>query len=44
MGAFKAIKESGSSKRCILVMGEGSLQLTVQAYTDVLKLRLDPVI
>jgi pyruvate decarboxylase len=43
VGAFKAIKENGKYKRCILITGEGSLQLTAQAYADVLKLALNPI-
>lgn len=43
VGAFKAIKESGKYDRCILVTGEGSFHLTVQAMMDLLKLRLNPI-
>lgn len=44
VGAFKAIRETGAFKRCILVTGEGSLQLTVQAFADLLKLNLNPIV
>lgn len=44
VGAFKAIRETGAFKRCILVTGEGSLHLTVQAFADFLKLGLRPVV
>lgn len=43
-GAFKAIRETGEYKRCILVTGEGSLHLTVQAFADFLKLGLNPIV
>ena len=44
VGAFKAIQENGHYKRCILVTGEGSLHLTVQAFADMLKLGLNPIV
>lgn len=44
VGAFKAIRETGPFKRCILVTGEGSLHLTVQAFADLLKLDLNPIV
>jgi pyruvate decarboxylase len=44
LGAFKAIRESGKYKRCILVTGEGSLHLTVQTFADLLKLGLNPIV
>lgn len=44
VGSFQAIKESGKFKRGILITGEGSLQLTVQAFADMLKLGLNPII
>jgi hypothetical protein len=44
VGAFKAIQETGQYKRCILVTGEGSLHLTVQAFADLLKLGLNPIV
>ena len=44
VGAFQAIKEKGHYKRCILVTGEGSLQLTVQAFADMLNLGLNPIV
>jgi pyruvate decarboxylase len=44
VGAFKAIRETARYKRCILVTGEGSLQLTVQAFADLLKLDLNPIV
>ncbi|KUJ13706.1 putative pyruvate decarboxylase [Mollisia scopiformis] len=37
VGAFVAGKENGSVERGILVTGEGSLQLTVQAFSDLLR-------
>jgi pyruvate decarboxylase len=43
-GAFQSIREQGNYKRCILVTGEGSLQLTVQTFADMLKLRLNPIV
>lgn len=44
VGAFKAIREDRRYKRCILVTGEGSLHLTVQAFADMLKLGLNPIV
>lgn len=44
VGAFKAIRENHDYKRCILVTGEGSLHLTVQAFADMLKLGLNPIV
>jgi len=46
LGAFKALRETAGSahKRCILVTGEGSLHLTVQAFADILKLALSPIV
>jgi pyruvate decarboxylase len=43
-GAFQAIRENKHYKRCILVTGEGSLHLTVQAFADMLKLGLNPIV
>lgn len=43
-GAFQAAKENGKYKRGILVTGEGSLQLTVQTFADMLKLDLKPIV
>lgn len=37
LGSFVAGKEDGSIKRGILVTGEGSLQLTVQTFSDLLR-------
>jgi pyruvate decarboxylase len=37
LGSFVAGKEDGSIKRGILVTGEGSLQLTVQTFSDFLR-------
>ena len=37
LGSFVAGKEDGSIKRGILVTGEGSLQLTVQTFSDILR-------
>lgn len=42
VGAFMAAKEQGSYQRCILITGDGSLQLTVQAFADILRLGLKP--
>ena len=51
LGAFKALRENdpetGKTRpknRCILVTGEGSLHLTVQAFADFLKLALNPIV
>jgi len=45
VGAAKAVKElSGKYKRFILVTGDGSLQLTVQAFSDLLRHDLKPII
>lgn len=44
LGAFKAIRETRQFNRCILVTGEGSLHLTVQAFADLLKLGLNPIV
>lgn len=41
LGSFVAGKEDGSIKRGILVTGEGSLQLTVQAFSDYLRWELN---
>jgi pyruvate decarboxylase len=48
VGSMVAIKEKsglfgGRYKRGILVTGEGSLQLTVQSFADMLRLGLNPV-
>lgn len=37
LGTFIAGKEDDSIKRNILITGEGSLQLTVQAFSDLLR-------
>ena len=42
VGTFVAGKEDGSIKRNILVTGEGSLQLTVQAFSDMLRHEVNP--
>jgi pyruvate decarboxylase len=42
VGTFVAGKEAGSIKRNILVTGEGSLQLTVQAFSDMLRHEVNP--
>jgi pyruvate decarboxylase len=42
VGAFVAGKEKGSVKRPILVTGDGSLQLTVQAFSDLLRHEVNP--
>jgi pyruvate decarboxylase len=44
LGAFIAGKEDGSIKRGILVTGEGSLQLTVQTFSDLLRHRLNTTV
>ncbi|KAL3705798.1 Pyruvate decarboxylase 1 [Talaromyces marneffei ATCC 18224] len=44
LGSFVAGKEDGSVKRGILVTGEGSLQLTVQALADYLRWGLNATI
>ena len=44
LGAFKALRETTKHHRCILVTGEGSLHLTVQAFADFLKLGLNPIV
>lgn len=41
LGTFVAGKESGQIKRNILVTGEGSLQLTVQTFADLLRHELN---
>ena len=41
LGSFVAGKEDGSIKRGILVTGDGSLQLTVQTFSDLLRHRLN---
>lgn len=41
LGAFIAGKEDGSIRRGILVTGEGSLQLTVQTFSDLLRHELN---
>jgi len=42
VGSFVAGKELGIIKRPILVTGEGSLQLTVQAFSDLLRHEVNP--
>jgi len=44
VGTFQAIKETGKYKRGVLITGEGSLQLTVQAFADLLRHSLNPVV
>lgn len=44
VGAFVAGKELGIIKRNILVTGEGSLQLTVQAFSDLLRHEVNPTV
>jgi len=44
VGAFIAGQESGTVKRPILITGEGSLQLTVQAFADLIRHGLNPTI
>lgn len=43
VGAFIAGTELGQTKRNILVTGDGSLQMTVQAFSDFLRHDLNPV-
>jgi pyruvate decarboxylase len=43
VGTFQAIKETGKYKRNVLITGEGSLQLTVQAFADLLRHDLKPI-
>jgi pyruvate decarboxylase len=43
VGAFVAGKETGTIKRGILITGEGSLQLTVQALADLARHGTNPV-
>lgn len=42
VGSFVAGKELGTIKRPILITGEGSLQLTVQAFSDMLRHEVNP--
>jgi pyruvate decarboxylase len=42
VGSFLAGKELGTIKRPILITGEGSLQLTVQAFSDLLRHEVNP--
>jgi len=45
VGAAQAVRESeGRYKRAILVTGEGSMQLTVQAISDMLRYDLKPIV
>ena len=44
VGAFLAGKEQGGVNRNILITGEGSLQLTIQAFSDLLRHDLKPLI
>ena len=45
VGAFQAIKEQqGKYKQGVLVTGEGSMHLTIQAFMDMLKLELNPIV
>lgn len=43
VGAFVAAKEGGKLQRNVLVTGDGSLQLTVQALSDLLRHDLKPI-
>jgi pyruvate decarboxylase len=43
VGAFQGLKEDGNYKRGILVTGEGSMHLTVQAFADMLRWELKPM-
>jgi len=40
VGSFVAGREAGTMKRGILITGEGSLQLTVQAFSDLMRFEL----
>lgn len=44
VGAFVAGKEQGGVNRNILLTGEGSLQLTIQAFSDLLRHDLKPIL
>jgi pyruvate decarboxylase len=44
VGAFVAGKELGLFKRNILITGEGSLQLTVQAFADLIRHEVNPIV
>jgi pyruvate decarboxylase len=44
VGAFVASKELNLYKRHILITGEGSLQLTVQAFADLIRHEVNPII
>ncbi|MCJ1384431.1 hypothetical protein MMC17_007547 [Xylographa soralifera] len=45
VGAFVAVREISSKfKRCLLFTGEGSLQLTIQAFSDLLRHEVKPII
>lgn len=44
LGSFVAGKENDSIKRGILITGEGSLQLTVQAFSDLLRHELNTTV
>lgn len=43
LGAFIAAQETGKYKRGILVTGEGSFHLTVQAVGDLLRYNVKPI-
>jgi pyruvate decarboxylase len=42
-GAALAVKDSGTDRRTILFVGDGSLQLTVQEISTMIRLRLKPI-
>lgn len=44
VGAFVAGKERGEFNRNILITGEGSLQLTVQAFADLIRHEVNPIV
>jgi len=44
VGAFVAGKETKTIERNILITGEGSLQLTVQAFSDLLRHEVNPTV
>ena len=44
MGAFIAAKENGSEyARCLLFTGEGSLQMVIQALSDLVRFGVRPI-
>lgn len=43
LGAFIAAKELPKKRRAILITGDGSLQLTAQAFGDILRYDIKPI-